>query len=70
MILGVERASDSRRLGAILPVPVGVSPKLFALLRKHRREMAHRLAWGETFSRAVEHLPQRSMELRDSLRAG
>ncbi len=34
------------------------------------RDGADRLAWGETFSQAVEHLPQRSLELRDSLRAG
>jgi hypothetical protein len=39
-------------------------------LPKRRREMTHSLAWGETFSQAVEHLPQRSLELRDSLRAG
>lgn len=32
--------------------------------------VAHRFAWGEAFSRAAEHLRQRSLELRDSLRAG
>lgn len=68
MILGPNMmGSDSQRLGAILPA---FHQKLSARLPKRRREMAHRLAWGETFSRAVEHLPHRSLELRDSLQAG